>query len=746
MTTENSVENVETKKTIKKYHSDLLLLEPNLGQEPKFKFKKRYLICGISTIILFTLALTLVGIQQTETTNLILDNKNETLDDYANFCNILDYSNLNLISHPFSALLILVYMFLFWRRSCCLRCLFARPGPPMIIHPFKKTNRLFTAVVYGAISFEVTQIVFDAILKSSASDVYSQLVYDPSGLFKLTIRLIEVLLASLRYYPPLIAFCADSLVIYATSAIYMAVDYANNIYTEGRCEILDVDNETIKLIQTSIVPVTLIKDIPQFFLISLIFTVLTCRTILIIIDMIKKKTNTNNRLLINEDERFYSIHDLKYCLDLYNNKKSENLKKNFLKRFLYDWNENFKFSSRIINSHVVALLSLTYFFIEWTFLGIIFLKSLIGSATGSITDLLDVFGDLNIQITFNQNLLVLEHHIAGFVVAVVLSYFICLIQVFLGLRAIQQNLLSLYKGKKEDIALLKSNASVSNGNTHFAGFLVGFLLNGFLFIFAFLFLIIIVIYYLVQFSTWEDISPILLKLVPILVVFVVKFIFNFVCSRFIFLQERSKVLALDNFRAYSVFVYVTFFFDCFVGAINALVRLILGILGSLFFMPRVGYSFLGRQIEKFDGGFRVSAGYYQMEYTHSHPVLLSFCALLYWKRFLKRIEDYNSNDIVYAIRNRKNKIEIIKVEDVEEKEQVESKKVLSPLKANLIKQSSNGLKRKSAYDRRILNKWFLIVTLVNNPNLVPYRKEKSSHRKLNFLSNYSTKIENKKDK
>ena len=91
-------------------------------------------------------------------------------------------------------------------------------------------------------------------------------------------------------------------------------------------------------------------------------------------------------------------------------------------------------------------------------------------------------------------------------------------------------------------------------------------------------------------------------------------------------------------------------------------------------------------------------------------------------------------------------ITTVKIEDVEEKEQVESKKVLSPLKANLIKESRNGLKRKSAYDSRILNKWFLIVTLVNNPNLVPYRKEKSSHRKLNFLSNYSTKIENKKDK
>lgn len=209
-------------------------------------------------------------------------------------------------------------------------------------------------------------------------------------------------------------------------------------------------------------------------------------------------------------------------------------------------------------------------------------------------------------------ILIKSEHIIGFVVSAVASVLICLVHTMLGLKGIKNSLVLGYKGKlikRDDI----SNVGIANGNSHFTGFLVGFLINGFLFIFAFFFAICLIIYYAFQFATKEQVLKAFLKILPIIVVFVVKFVFNFVCSKFIFLQEKGKYLALDNLRAYSIFLYVTFFFDCFVGVIAALIRLVIGLLGSLLFMPRIGYSFLGSHLEKFDSGFKLSNGYLNME-------------------------------------------------------------------------------------------------------------------------------------
>lgn len=336
-----------------------------------------------------------------------------------------------------------------------------------------------------------------------------------------------------------------------------------------------------------------------------------------------------------------------------------------------------------------------------------------------------MIASLEIKFEFDRNLIVNEEHISGFVVCVVVSYVICNIQCFLGLRSVQKSLLKLYRGQKINIALLSSNATISNGNTHFAGFLVGFLLNGFLFIFAFLFLIVLIIYYITQFSNWEQIKQIILKIVPIITVILVKFIFNFVCSRFIFLQEKSKVLALDNFRAYSVFIYITFFFDCFVGALSALIRLIIGLVGAIFFMPRIGYSFLGRQIENFDTGFKVSTGYYQMEYSHSHPVLLSFCALIYYKRLVAKFDKHHARDLVQIIKNRR------------KKNQVDSVDKLDLVEVN--NSSSQSIKNnmyKKVYSQRVFNRWFVAYTLINNNNLIFLEKKHLLIGNLWFLMIY----------
>jgi hypothetical protein len=97
------------------------------------------------------------------------------------------------------------------------------------------------------------------------------------------------------------------------------------------------------------------------------------------------KSDNNGKLIINEDVKFYSDQDIKYCIDLLTIK--DNNKMNKEKKFIhhiYKWNRNFKFSSRIINSHVVAIIALYYFFIDFVYYGVLQIDALIGTTTDAL--------------------------------------------------------------------------------------------------------------------------------------------------------------------------------------------------------------------------------------------------------------------------------------------------------------------------------------------------------------------------
>ena len=78
---------------------------------------------------------------------------------------------------------------------------------------------------------------------------------------------------------------------------------------------------------------------------------------------------------------------------------------------------------------------------------------------------------------------------------------------------------------------------------------------------------------------------ILLWLLPIITVIVVKFILNKIATEYWFLFQKSKILALNNFRAFNVFLYFNFYFDCFMGIISAVIRLIQSLVIAILMMP-----------------------------------------------------------------------------------------------------------------------------------------------------------------
>ncbi len=88
-----------------------------------------------------------------------------------------------------------------------------------------------------------------------------------------------------------------------------------------------------------------------------------------------------------------------------------------------------------------------------------------------------------------------------------------------------------------------------------------------------------------------------------------------------FLQKNTKILALDNFRAFNILL----FFDCFIlGIIEALIRLVKVVIFLILYMPRIAYGFFWRLLEKEDNAYRTYMGYLYIEAAHANPIMMTF--------------------------------------------------------------------------------------------------------------------------
>lgn len=115
--------------------------------------------------------------------------------------------------------------------------------------------------------------------------------------------------------------------------------------------------------------------------------------------------------------------------------------------------------------------------------------------------------------------------------------------------------------------------------------MVGYLIWGYFIIYFTGVLIGIVILALRLFIGDAIFWQILLRLVPVISVLMVKMVINKIATNYWFLYRKSKLLALNNFRAFNVFLYFNFYFDCFMGIISAVIRLILSVVIAIFMMP-----------------------------------------------------------------------------------------------------------------------------------------------------------------
>ena len=161
---------------------------------------------------------------------------------------------------------------------------------------------------------------------------------------------------------------------------------------KGKCTGFDDDYaaevEQIKSLGAGKIVFLIVNDVPHFFLLSFVCVILSYKTLNCLI------SNKRKVLVTNEQETFFADCDIRYCINLMKinkkkqpeNNQQDNKIKHFFKTNIYDWNENFRFSSRILNAHFVAFLALYYFFMDWIYYGILEINSLVGQTTNGLCE------------------------------------------------------------------------------------------------------------------------------------------------------------------------------------------------------------------------------------------------------------------------------------------------------------------------------------------------------------------------
>ncbi len=147
--------------------------------------------------------------------------------------------------------------------------------------------------------------------------------------------------------------------------------------------------------------------------------------------------------------------------------------------------------------------------------------------------------------------------------------------------------------------------------------------------YGFLFLFVSIFYIL---SRYILCSLIILEFVgklflPMIIFFLFQLLFvRFICK--LFFVKTTNSLILSNLRFYYTFSYFSFFFDCFLGFLMCLTRIIKAFLCSLIFFGRLDYSPYGRGLEMYDSSYASYVSFFHIEKTQRHPVLNVFIDII----------------------------------------------------------------------------------------------------------------------
>lgn len=246
------------------------------------------------------------------------------------------------------------------------------------------------------------------------------------------------------------------------------------------------------------------------------------------------------------------------------------------------------------------------------------------------------------------------------------------------------------------------NSYIMASSLRYSGYHVGFALWGFL--------ILQVLFWIITFVCWYFIirpirlgrSNFLVELIKnqwlTAVVGFVVYYAQILLARIFFLEGKGDILSLTNRRILHNTTYFFLFLNVVLGLFSCLLRIGYAVMFGILLVGRIDLCLLMKGFELWDSGFKSYVAFIQLEEAQTHPVVVSFCYLM-WKMRGKRMR-FNSVDISHL-----QKEEPLLPSDQEDGERAGKGVQVPQRKANCVAR----------------NRWHVAYTLAQNPSLVTDR-------------------------
>ncbi len=621
----------------------------------------------------------------------------------SSFCDTLDLESFNVFTFPVACFLALLCIIVTKRRSLLPTLCYGYIAPPIPVDFLAHVDRKFAAVIFAIIANDLLGIVQDAVTGTDHSSA--------GILVSFLLRILQVLFMGLRYFPILAAVYINSILMLICATLYAWLDYAFDIVSQGMCypdyypdynDYLDGDtdiNDKLKYYGTgpALLAIQVCTDIPRFLLLAYISVNLPIMLIKKIYYFYGKKDLSAEEMMLmsvrREEKILLNVSrpdsvEMLYVRNLFRSPDqippSKALIARLIPKLIYEWRDDFQFSSRILCIYSAVFL-LLFLVIIWACVSLVpYLSTVVKSLQDTITTIANAIIDNGTD--FSQSSFPFPNLVRPFLFAVGVTSTIMVIQLLVLLANIRRNLLQAFRGDDSEIPRRDPSRHVSyaTGNFHFAGYFIGYLVWGFIIMSTFITIICACIYAFIEYGSVRFLEKILKAIIPSLLLVLFKLYLNKLLAQYVFLQHCGDVLALDNRRFLMIFIFFNFFLDAFLGFISAILRMIITAIAAIIYMCRLDYSVLGRKLETFDSGFNAYCGFIHTECAHRHPVMLVFVSFL-----------------LNEIRRRQYKIKENHLDDspIPEKELIQRQKSL-----------------------RYIRKWRLAAFLIQNPTIIICRK------------------------
>jgi hypothetical protein len=621
-------------------------------------------------------------------------------------CNIMNQQQFNLLTFPVACFLILLFIIQTKRTSLLRDKCYGYGGPPIPVDFISHIDRKFAAVVYAICADELIAIMEQVLNGNSPKGDGVIVIY--------LLRILQVIVMGFRYYPLLAAVYMDTIFTLSCATIYAWLDYSVTIVNQGMCQVdyyptYDDYLDNSSNIQTmfdfygtgrNLIAIQLCTDIPRYLCLAYISVKLPMLLIKKIYFRVKKNMPLEMKILeklTREQRTFFYICrsnsvEMLYVKNLFRSAehrpRSRALFARLIPTKIYEWRDDFRFSTRVLC--VYSSIALLLYFVSIQ--AFILVLPELDAVQKVIQQFMDVLTPLFLpssdattdngepqDINSNTSNFPIPSLVRPYIFAVFLTLIIIITQLVVLLVNMRRNLFQSYRGDDSELPRRQRSkyTSLSSGNIHFAGYFIGYLIWGFIIIAVFSALICISIDAFIIFGSVRLIEIILKAIIPTLLFVFFKQYLNRVLAQYVFLQHHGEVLSLNNRRLLMIFIYFNFFLDAFLGFVSSIVRLIKSVLGGIMYMCRLDYSPLGRKLETMDGGFSAYCGFIHTECAHRHPVMLVFVSHLYTQMKMKQLA-----------------MENMEIDDI----------------------------KRTKSSSRYIRKWKLAVFLARNPTIVFFRK------------------------